>query len=72
MKAYKPIIYSCLKKKKMFSALVSPLFKGLTEVVTNQPRDPVTYLATYLYNFANQDKLATEKIKVRVYIWHIL
>lgn len=38
------------------SALGDPLIKGLTEVATARPKDPVTYLASYLYNFANQDK----------------
>ncbi|XP_031788021.1 uncharacterized protein LOC100121644 isoform X2 [Nasonia vitripennis] len=38
------------------SSLGDPLIRGLTEVATTRPKDPVTYLATYLYNFANQDK----------------
>nr|XP_012140470.1 PREDICTED: uncharacterized protein LOC100882556 [Megachile rotundata] len=38
------------------SSLGDPLIKGLTEVANNRPNDPVTYLATYLYNFANRSK----------------
>lgn len=33
-----------------------PLIKGLTEVANARPKDPVTYLATYLYNFASKNK----------------
>ncbi|XP_058794332.1 uncharacterized protein LOC131666023 isoform X2 [Phymastichus coffea] len=40
----------------LVSSLGDPLIKGLTEVATTRPKDPVTYLATYLYNFANQEK----------------
>uniref|UniRef100_A0A182KC93 Uncharacterized protein n=1 Tax=Anopheles christyi TaxID=43041 RepID=A0A182KC93_9DIPT len=35
-------------------ALGDPLIKGLTEVANKRPADPVTYLANYLFNFANQ------------------
>lgn len=42
------------------SALGDPLLKGLTEVASNRPKDPVTYLATYLYNFANQERPENE------------
>ncbi|XP_054015713.1 uncharacterized protein LOC128896377 [Hylaeus anthracinus] len=38
------------------SSLGDPLLKGLTEVANARPKDPVTYLATYLYNFANKNK----------------
>ncbi|XP_076679367.1 uncharacterized protein LOC143374797 isoform X4 [Andrena cerasifolii] len=38
------------------SSLGDPLLKGLTEVANARPKDPVTYLATYLYNFANKSK----------------
>lgn len=38
------------------SALGDPLIKGLTEVANTRPKDPVTYLATYLYNFASKNK----------------
>lgn len=34
------------------TALGTPLIKGLTEVVHRRPKNPVTYLATYLNNFA--------------------
>ncbi|XP_076240749.1 uncharacterized protein LOC143183169 [Calliopsis andreniformis] len=38
------------------SSLGDPLIKGLAEVANARPKDPVTYLATYLYNFANNSK----------------
>ncbi|XP_018338155.1 PREDICTED: uncharacterized protein LOC108746104 isoform X2 [Trachymyrmex septentrionalis] len=38
------------------SSLGDPLIKGLTEVANARPKDPITYLATYLYNFASQNK----------------
>ncbi|XP_046606745.1 uncharacterized protein LOC124298594 isoform X2 [Neodiprion virginianus] len=38
------------------SSLGDPLIKGLTEVANTRPKDPVTYLATYLYNFASKNK----------------
>lgn len=37
-----------------------PLIKGLTEVANARPKDPVTYLATYLYNFASKNKTGPE------------
>lgn len=40
-------------------ALGDPLIKGLTEVANKRPADPITYLATYLYNFANQNRTKT-------------
>ncbi|XP_066603426.1 uncharacterized protein [Prorops nasuta] len=43
------------------SSLGDPLIKGLTEVANNRPKDPVTYLATYLYNFANKNKVDEEE-----------
>ncbi|KAJ8894935.1 hypothetical protein PR048_000242 [Dryococelus australis] len=39
-----------------FSALGQPLMKGLTEIATSRPRDPIAYLAAYLYNYANRNK----------------
>lgn len=36
-------------------ALGDPLIKGLTEVASKRPADPIAYLATYLYNFANNN-----------------
>lgn len=38
------------------SSLGDPLIKGLTEVANKRPNDPIAYLATYLYNFANTHK----------------
>ncbi|KAK4876069.1 hypothetical protein RN001_012491 [Aquatica leii] len=38
------------------SSLGDPLIKGLTEVANKRPDDPIAYLATYLYNFANNDR----------------
>lgn len=40
----------------VFTALGDPLIKGLTEVANQRPKDPIAFLATYLYNFANQNK----------------
>lgn len=39
-----------------FPALGDPLIKGLTEVANKRPDDPIAYLATYLYNFANNNR----------------
>uniref|UniRef100_A0A182LZY3 Arginine kinase n=1 Tax=Anopheles culicifacies TaxID=139723 RepID=A0A182LZY3_9DIPT len=36
------------------TSLGDPLIKGLTEVANKRPPDPITYLANYLFNFANQ------------------
>ncbi|XP_058122433.1 uncharacterized protein LOC131293299 [Anopheles ziemanni] len=36
------------------TSLGDPLIKGLTEIANKRPPDPVTYLANYLFNFANQ------------------
>ncbi|EAT47952.1 AAEL000954-PA, partial [Aedes aegypti] len=41
------------------TSLGDPLIKGLTEVANKRPADPITYLATYLYNFANQNRTKT-------------
>ncbi|KAI4461137.1 dpy-30 motif [Holotrichia oblita] len=38
------------------SSLGDPLIKGLTEVANKRPDDPIAYLATYLYNFANNNR----------------
>ncbi|GLV41893.1 uncharacterized protein CBL_00355 [Carabus blaptoides fortunei] len=38
------------------TSLGDPLIKGLTEVANKRPDDPIAYLATYLYNFANNNK----------------
>ena len=40
----------------MCSALGDPLIKGLTEVANKRPEDPIAFLATYLYNFANSSR----------------
>ncbi|XP_058451584.1 uncharacterized protein LOC131430543 isoform X3 [Malaya genurostris] len=41
------------------TSLGDPLIKGLTEVANKRPADPIIYLATYLYNFANQSRSKT-------------
>ncbi|XP_055544683.1 uncharacterized protein LOC129729856 isoform X5 [Wyeomyia smithii] len=41
------------------TSLGDPLIKGLTEVANKRPADPITYLANYLYNFANQNRSKT-------------
>ncbi|XP_055589615.1 uncharacterized protein LOC129741846 isoform X2 [Uranotaenia lowii] len=38
------------------TSLGDPLIKGLTEVANKRPADPITYLANYLFNFANQNQ----------------
>nr|XP_034178460.1 uncharacterized protein LOC117603414 isoform X6 [Osmia lignaria] len=50
------------------SSLGDPLIKGLTEVANNRPKDPVTYLATYLYNFANRSKHSAQEQEPNVLI----
>ncbi|XP_044754262.1 uncharacterized protein LOC123313440 isoform X2 [Coccinella septempunctata] len=42
-------------------ALGDPLIKGLTEVANKRPDDPIAYLATYLYNFANNKNRSRPK-----------
>lgn len=44
-------------------ALGDPLIKGLTEVANKRPQDPIAYLATYLYNFANN---SNNRVKTQV------
>lgn len=48
----------------IFSALGDPLIKGLTEVANKRPGDPIAYLATYLYNFANNKNKSRPKTQV--------
>ncbi|XP_076643391.1 uncharacterized protein LOC143353732 [Halictus rubicundus] len=50
------------------SSLGDPLLKGLTEVANARPKDPVTYLATYLYNFANKSKDSPQEQEPNVLI----
>ncbi|XP_076640102.1 uncharacterized protein LOC143351908 isoform X2 [Colletes latitarsis] len=50
------------------SSLGDPLIKGLTEVANARPKDPVTYLATYLYNFANRTKHSGQEQEPNVLI----
>jgi hypothetical protein len=38
------------------TALGDPLVRGLTEVANTRPSDPIAYLATYLYNYANTSR----------------
>ncbi|KAG7211016.1 hypothetical protein KM043_016379 [Ampulex compressa] len=49
-------IFRTEEGRYLASSLGDPLIKGLTEVANTRPKDPVTYLATYLYNFANKNK----------------
>nr|CAD7430962.1 unnamed protein product [Timema monikensis] len=38
------------------ASLGEPLMKGLTEVANTRPKDPIAFLAAYLYNYANKNK----------------
>ncbi|KMQ95638.1 26s proteasome non-atpase regulatory subunit 10 [Lasius niger] len=49
-------IFRTEEGRYLASSLGDPLIKGLTEVANARPKDPVTYLATYLYNFASKNK----------------
>ncbi|XP_043684215.1 uncharacterized protein LOC122636732 isoform X5 [Vespula pensylvanica] len=49
-------IFRTEEGRYLASSLGDPLIKGLTEVANARPNDPVTYLATYLYNFASNNK----------------
>ncbi|XP_029157035.1 uncharacterized protein LOC114929616 isoform X1 [Nylanderia fulva] len=49
-------IFRTEEGRYLASSLGDPLIKGLTEVANARPTDPVTYLATYLYNFASKNK----------------
>ncbi|XP_049809128.1 uncharacterized protein LOC126252290 [Schistocerca nitens] len=44
------------EEEKGGRALGDPLIKGLKEIADKRPQDPVTYLATYLFNAANNHK----------------
>ncbi|KAL6261560.1 hypothetical protein P5V15_006647 [Pogonomyrmex californicus] len=48
------------------SSLGDPLIKGLTEVANARPKDPITYLATYLYNFASKNKANEQESDVLI------
>ncbi|XP_063974585.1 uncharacterized protein LOC135161174 isoform X4 [Diachasmimorpha longicaudata] len=41
------------------SSVGDPLIKGLAKVAQSRPKDPLTYLATYLYNFARRKSEAS-------------
>lgn len=41
----------------VFSALGDPLIKGLTEVANVKPKDPIAFLASFLHNFPDHEKL---------------
>lgn len=49
-------IFRTEEGRYLASSLGDPLIRGLTEVANTRPKDPVTYLATYLYNFASKNK----------------
>ncbi|XP_011872319.1 PREDICTED: uncharacterized protein LOC105564509 isoform X3 [Vollenhovia emeryi] len=48
------------------TSLGDPLIKGLTEVANARPKDPITYLATYLYNFASKNKTNEQESDVLI------
>lgn len=50
----------------MLTALGDPLIKGLTEVANKRPDDPIAFLATYLYNFANNRQNVQSRGKTQV------
>ncbi|KAI4474361.1 hypothetical protein M0802_015645 [Mischocyttarus mexicanus] len=49
-------IFHTEEGRYLATSLGDPLIKGLTEVANARPNDPITYLATYLYNFASNNK----------------
>jgi hypothetical protein len=51
---------------RFVTALGDPLIKGLTEVANKRPEDPIAYLATYLYNFANNRQNLHSRGKTQV------
>ncbi|XP_043270896.1 uncharacterized protein [Venturia canescens] len=61
-------IFRTEEGRYLASSLGDPLIKGLTEVAHTRPNDPVTYLATYLYNFASKNKSTDSKEESNVLI----
>ncbi|XP_050462784.1 uncharacterized protein LOC126857422 isoform X3 [Cataglyphis hispanica] len=59
-------IFRTEEGRYLASSLGDPLIKGLTEVANARPKDPVTYLATYLYNFASKNKANEQESDVLI------
>ncbi|RLU17338.1 hypothetical protein DMN91_009571 [Ooceraea biroi] len=59
-------IFRTEEGRYLASSLGDPLIKGLTEVAKSRPKDPVTYLATYLYNFASKNKTNEQESNVLI------
>ncbi|XP_025264040.1 uncharacterized protein LOC105255266 isoform X2 [Camponotus floridanus] len=59
-------IFRTEEGRYLASSLGDPLIKGLTEVANARPKDPVTYLATYLYNFASKNKTNEQESDVLI------
>ncbi|XP_050487995.1 uncharacterized protein LOC126872291 isoform X3 [Bombus huntii] len=67
----KPVDIAIFREEEgryLASSLGDPLIRGLTEVANTRPNDPVTYLATYLYNFANKRKNSAQQQEPNVLI----
>nr|XP_012228520.1 PREDICTED: uncharacterized protein LOC105675719 isoform X3 [Linepithema humile] len=59
-------IFRTEEGRYLASSLGDPLIKGLTEVANARPKDPITYLATYLYNFASKNKANEQESDVLI------
>ncbi|XP_020296962.1 uncharacterized protein LOC109861644 isoform X4 [Pseudomyrmex gracilis] len=59
-------IFRTEEGRYLASSLGDPLIKGLTEVANARPKDPITYLATYLYNFASKNKTNDQESDVLI------
>ncbi|XP_071575413.1 uncharacterized protein [Temnothorax nylanderi] len=59
-------IFRSEEGRYLASSLGDPLIKGLTEVANARPKDPITYLATYLYNFASKNKANEQESDVLI------
>lgn len=57
----------------VFTALGDPLIKGLTEVASIKPKDPVAFLASFLHNFPEREKsnLGTQ-VSISKYFYTVL
>ncbi|XP_024872708.1 uncharacterized protein LOC112455174 isoform X1 [Temnothorax curvispinosus] len=59
-------IFRSEEGRYLASSLGDPLIKGLTEVANARPKDPIAYLATYLYNFASKNKANEQESDVLI------